>query len=383
MTEQDSDMGPCGAGLGATQDTAAWCACARRRSLGRHAVLTGSGAVYDEPIDEVALEKKKVSIPYLEALFVARDIVFRSEVSRLVSAPLGLRQLVSVGAGYDDWYAACFGGRVCVFEVDDEHHIEKRRLLGPDATFVVADANDPLGMSRVLCSAGYQPNIGGVVLLQGLLYYLSVQHTERLLQEIRRLLAGHGYLVLDLQIGGAPSPSILDGMRTSGMSTDFFSMASWLQRLELAGFEALKTINLGHEDPLGDLKPWRHEIVVAVDDHVVRVRSVDERAQYLVVEVLKGRPAFDLDQHQDVRVDGRDGASRVGDGGSAMGSFRSSIQPVQLSRPVAMMRGGLPFLRSSRAPRILRRLRYGLLERAASKPYLARRWSILRLSAGV
>ena len=64
---------------------------------------------------------------------------------------------------------------------------------------------------------------------------------------------------------------------------------------------------------------------------------------------------------------------------SSMASFSRSTQPVQLSRPPATIRDGLPCSRSKSAPRILRSSRNPLLGRVSSSPNFRSRCSILHL----
>jgi len=134
----------------------------------------------------------------------------------------GCRQLVLLGAGMDARAYRMDGlPELAVFEVDQKTIFDVKEPLLADEQIAVAsravvatEFTQRGQWSRDLLSAGFDPNVPSVWLLEGLLMYLSLPDTHDLMKEMGRLSAPGSsvfhdacsakYMTNGIVVGGAP-----------------------------------------------------------------------------------------------------------------------------------------------------------------------------------
>jgi methyltransferase (TIGR00027 family) len=244
---------------------------ARETERGKGAFVRDAGARRFVDADaEQALDHNWRAVPYFQPLILVRTRLFRNEVARLLREEPSIRQVVSVGAGYSTFLDALQRRRprLRTFECDRADLIKRKRaVVGPSYRPRLVAVNltrDAMRLPSLLTEAGLDGSRRSLILMEGLLYYISgARTTDHLFRSISALCGRcGGVAVFDVYTNQSPQvgSSVKKALKTSGLTAKMVDLSAWCQRLERLGMTVRKAGNIAWLDSWGKLARYRSRV---------------------------------------------------------------------------------------------------------------------------
>ena len=214
-----------------------------------------------------------ISIPALVPSLAARTRFFDGQVLTAIAA--GVRQIVILGAGYDDRALRFRSPDVTFFEIDHPatQADKASRLQAMNAgtgQHILAPADFRRdAVAAVLHGCGHDPGQKSLFLCEGLLVYLDEPAVVRLLAGLRAVAADHSVLAASLAthpegMDSERVAAVANASRRAGNSEPWRTIrpaSAHLSLLGEAGWRAVDTVDAAQLDT--DARPGRSLLVTA------------------------------------------------------------------------------------------------------------------------
>lgn len=221
-----------------------------------------SAEKFIQPDSPLLLEEKKHLYPYFDQLMVVRHKLFMEEIQALIEKESGIRQVVSVGAGYCTMVNDIMhkNAHIKGFEVDRSVVIDrkKKRVVQHYSPIQIACnlETESESLYDKLKQSGFDTTLQSLFFLEGMLYYLpSFNAISTLFQQLSYLMPPSSFLLFDMQE---------NQFDYSDNEKDFTTIATtlddWKSMFTSRGLTLLKERNIALLDRWGRLDSYENEI---------------------------------------------------------------------------------------------------------------------------